>query len=233
MNHRVLIYWQVGVFLLAVWLSGCATGPSAPILVYPRAAKVDQSDTYHGTKVADPYRWLEDDNSAQTKAWVEAENKVTFDFLEKIPEREAIKRRLTELWNYKRFGVPFAEGGRYFISRNDGLQNQSVLYTMASLDAEPTVLLDPNTLSADGTVSLQGYAVSDDGNLLAYGLTRAGSDWQDWHVRDVRTGKDLPDAAQLGAEIFLLLPARHGRRTTRDFFIAGSTSRTKRTRSRA
>jgi prolyl oligopeptidase len=193
MNHRVLIFWRPGVFLLAALLAGCATGPSAPILVYPRAAKVDQTDTYHGTKVADPYRRLEDDNSAETKAWVEAENKVTFDFLDKVPQREAIKRRLTELWNYERFGVPFKEGGRYFITRNDGLQNQAVLYTMASLDAEPALLLNPNTLSADGTVSLQGYAVSDDGNLLAYGLARAGSDWQDWHVRDVRTGKDLPD----------------------------------------
>jgi prolyl oligopeptidase len=100
---------------------------------------------------------------------------------------------LTEIWNYERFGVPFKEGGRYFITRNDGLQNQAVLYTMASLDAEPTVLLDPNGLSTDGTVALHSYEVSDDGNLLAYGLARAGSDWQEWHVRDVRTGKDLPD----------------------------------------
>ena len=153
-----------------------------------------QWDDYHGTKVADPYRWLEDDNSARTKEWVEAENKVTFGYLEKIPQREAIRHRLTELWNYERFGTPFKEGGRYFITRNDGLQNQSVLYTMASPDAAPQVLLDPNTLSADGTVALSGYVVSDDGNLLAYGLTRAGSDWQEWKVRDVRTGKDLPDS---------------------------------------
>jgi prolyl oligopeptidase len=182
---------------LMVLIGGCATGGSGPspgiMMTYPHAEKVDQKDNYHGTLVADPYRWLEDDNSAQTKAWVEAENKVTFDYLEKIPEREAIKRRLTELWNYERFGVPFKEGGRYFITRNDGLQNQSMLYTMSSLDAEPAVLLDPNTLSADGTVALEGYEVSDDGNLLAYGLARAGSDWQEWHVRDVRTGKDLPD----------------------------------------
>src|SRR5262249_11008279 len=137
---------------------------SGIIPVYPHPRAGNQLDDYHGTKVADPYRWLEDDNSAETKAWVEAENKVTFDFLEKIPQREAITQRLTELWNYERFGVPFKEGGRYFITRNDGLQNQSVLYTMASLDAEPAVLLDPNTLSTDGTVALHGYEVSDDGN---------------------------------------------------------------------
>ncbi len=177
-------------------LSGCMhklTVETPQALVYPVTAKTNQVDDYHGTKVADPYRWLEDDNSDATKAWVEAENKVTFDYLEKIPRRAAIKERLTQLWNYERFGVPFKEGGRYFITRNDGLQNPSVLYTMAALDAEPVVLLDPNTLSTDGTVALAGYAISDDGNLMAYGLSRAGSDWEDWKVRDVRTGQDLPD----------------------------------------
>ncbi len=162
-------------------------------LAYPATAKTNQVDDYHGTKVADPYRWLEDDNSAATKAWVEAQNKVTFAFLEQIPQRTAIKERLTELWNYERFGVPFKEGGRYFLARNDGLQNQSVLYTMASLNAQPALLLDPNTLSADGTVALAAHTVSDDGNLMAYGLSKAGSDWEDWKVRDVQTGQDLPD----------------------------------------
>jgi len=162
-------------------------------MTYPRAEKENQQDNYHGTIVADPYRWLEDDNSPRTHEWVEAENKVTFDFLDKIPEREAIKHRLTELWNFERYGIPSKEGGRYFISRNDGLQNQSVVYTMESLDAEPKMLLDPNTLSSDGTVALAGESVSDDGNLFAYGISRAGSDWEEWKVRDVRTGQDLPD----------------------------------------
>ena len=162
-------------------------------IVYPVTAKTNHVDYYHGTKVADPYRWLEDDNSEATKAWVQAENKLTFAYLDQIPERAAIKQRLTELWDYERFGVPMKEGGRYFLTRNDGLQNQAVLYTMTALDAEPAELLDPNTLSVDGTVSLAGYSISHDGNLMAYGLARAGSDWEDWKVRDVLSGKDLPD----------------------------------------
>ena len=181
---------RFSVVLLLVSLMGCTT--TSP-LRYPVARKTDQTDDYHGVKVADPYRWLEDDNSAETKAWVEAQNKVTFGYLAKIPERSAIKERLTKLWNYERYGVPFKQGGRYFYAKNDGLQNQSVLYTMASLDASPELLLDPNKLSPDGTVALGGYAISDDGNLMAYGLSSAGSDWQEWKVRDVRTAQDLPD----------------------------------------
>ncbi|HWY74547.1 MAG TPA: prolyl oligopeptidase family serine peptidase [Verrucomicrobiae bacterium] len=173
-------------------MPGQASATDAP-LNYPVTAKTNVMDDYHGTKVADPYRWLEDDNSPATKAWVEAENKLTFGFLDKIPERAGIKERLTQIWNYERYGVPSKEGGRYFLTRNDGLQNQSVLYSMTALDAEPAVLLDPNRLSSDGTVALAGTSVSHDGNLLAYGLAQAGSDWEDWKVRDVRTGKDLPD----------------------------------------
>jgi prolyl oligopeptidase len=165
----------------------------SPRLVYPVTVMTNVVDDYFGTKVPDPYRWLEDDNSPRTKAWVEAQNKVTFGYLEDIPERWTIKERLIKLWNYERYGVPFKEGGRYFFTKNDGLQNQAVLYSMTSLDAEPTVLLDPNKLSADGTVALTSYAISDDGNLMAYGLATAGSDWQEWKVRDVRTGKDLDD----------------------------------------
>jgi len=150
-------------------------------------------DDYHGAKIADPYRWLEDDNSPETKAWVEAQNQVTFDYLRSIPELNSIKARLTRLWNYERFGVPFKQGARYFFSKNDGLQNQSVLYTLPALDATPTVLLDPNKLSPDGTIALSGYAMSHDGNLMAYGLSSAGSDWQEWQVRDVQTGQDLGD----------------------------------------
>ncbi|HEX6862151.1 MAG TPA: prolyl oligopeptidase family serine peptidase, partial [Thermoanaerobaculia bacterium] len=162
-------------------------------IVYPASPKVDQVDDYHGVQVPDPYRWLEDPDSAETRAWVEAQNKVTSAYLEAIPEREAIRNRLTELWNYERFSVPFKEGGRYFYLRNDGLQNQNVLYRLDRLDGKPEVVIDPNTLSQDGTVALVGMSVSEDGKLLAYGLSSGGSDWQEWHVREVETGKDLSD----------------------------------------
>src|SRR5205085_7581091 len=125
-----------------------AVGLGAAGKPYPLARHTDQTDSYHGTIVADPFRWLEDDNSAETKAWVEAENKVTFAYLDKIEERKAIRERLRRLWNFERYGVPFKEGGRYFFTRNDGLQNQSVLYTATSLNQTPTVLLDPNKLSS-------------------------------------------------------------------------------------
>jgi prolyl oligopeptidase len=160
---------------------------------YPPAPRSDTVDDYHGTRVADPYRPLEDPDAPQTRAWVEAENRVTAAFLEAIPARPAIKKRLTELWDYEKFGVPFQEGGRYFYSRNSGLQNQSVLYTAEAIDGEPRALLDPNTLSPDGTVALTGLAVSHDGALVAYGLAAAGSDWQEWRVREVDTGRDRPD----------------------------------------
>jgi len=161
--------------------------------VYPSTRKADQIDDYHGTKVADPYRWLEDPDSEETKAWVEGQNKVTFGYLAEIPVREQIKQRLTQLWNYEKYGIPFKEGNRYFYFKNDGLQNQSVLYTLTSLDAEPTVLLDPNTLSEDGTVALSGLSITEDGKLMAYGLSTSGSDWNEWKVREVETGKDLSD----------------------------------------
>ena len=160
---------------------------------YPQTRRVDQTDNYHGTSVADPFRWLEDDNAAETKAWVEAQNKVTFGYLDQIAERKTIKERLTKLWNYERYDVPFKEGGRYFFTKNDGLQNQSVLYTSTSLTEMPRVLLDPNKLTADGTAALSGHSISDDGNYMAYGVATAGSDWQEWKVRDVRTAEDLSD----------------------------------------
>ncbi len=183
----------MGLILAGMAVVGCATGEKSARLVYPPAAKVDQVDDYHGVKVADPYRWLEDANSGETKAWIEAENKVTFAYLAKIPQREAIRKRLTELANYERFSAPFKEGGKYFYSRNSGLQNQSVLYVADSAESEGRVLLDPNALSKDGTVALAGMAVSDDGKHMAYGISVAGSDWVEWRVRDVETGKDLAD----------------------------------------
>ncbi|MEQ9357976.1 prolyl oligopeptidase family serine peptidase [Coleofasciculus chthonoplastes] len=165
-------------------------------LTYPTTRQADQVDDYHGTKVADPYRWLEDPDSEETKAWVEAQNKVTFGYLEDIPQRESLKQRITQLWNYEKYGIPYKEGNRYFYFKNDGLQNQSVLYTLTSLDGEPRVLIDPNTLSEDGTIALSGAAMSDDGNRMAYGLSTSGSDWQEWKVRDVETGEDLSDHLQ-------------------------------------
>jgi prolyl oligopeptidase len=167
--------------------------PNSLPLVYPKAKTVDQIDDYHGVKVADPYRWLEDTDSADTHDWVEAENKLTFSYLDQIPFRAAVRERLTKLWNYERFTVPAQQGGRYFYSHNNGLQNQDVLLVAESLNAEPHVLLDPNTLSSDGTVALSGTSITDDGKLMAYGTAVSGSDWQEWHVRDVDTGKDLPD----------------------------------------
>ncbi len=169
----------------------CPAG--APAVSYPVTKKVDQQDNYHGTMVADPYRWLEDANSDETKAWVTEQNKVTQAWLAQIPQREAIKARLTKLWNYERYGVPSKKGGRYFYSRNDGLQNQSVLYTAKTLSETPRVLLDPNTLAADGTVALAGIAVSPNGKFLAYSTAASGSDWNEIKVRDIETGKDMQD----------------------------------------
>jgi prolyl oligopeptidase len=160
---------------------------------YPAAPTSNQVDDYHGVKVSDPYRPLEDPESAPTRAWIDAENKLTFSYLEQIPAREKIRARMKELLDYERFSVPQKKGKHYFYSHNSGLQNQSVLYWLPTLNAEPKVLLDPNTLSPDGTVAVSATNLSDNGELLAYSLASSGSDWQEWHVRDVATGKDLPD----------------------------------------
>ena len=163
------------------------------LLKYPKTQKIDRVDNYHGTEVPDPYRWLEDLDGDETKAWIEAQNQVTFGYLEKLSGRETIKKRLTKLWNYEKYGTPFKQGNRYFFYKNDGLQNQSVLYVLDSLEAEPEVLIDPNTLSEDGTIALSRIAISEDGNLMAYGLSTSGSDWQEWKVRDIKTKTDLED----------------------------------------
>ncbi|MBD2482428.1 prolyl oligopeptidase family protein [Planktothrix sp. FACHB-1365] len=164
-----------------------------PILSYPHTRKCDQVDNYHGVTIADPYRWLEDLDSEETKAWVEAQNTVTFAYLNNIPAKETLKNRLTQLWDYEKYGTPFKQGTRYFYFKNDGLQNQSVLYVLESLDGEPKVLLDPNTLSPDGTIALSGMSISEDGNLMAYGLSTSGSDWQEWKVLDINTQENLSD----------------------------------------
>ena len=162
-------------------------------LKYPDSHPGTTVETLHGIEVADPYRWLEDLNSKQTATWVKEQNEITESFLAEIPGKEAISKHLTELWNYERFGIPFEEGGRYFFSKNDGLQDQSVLYSTASLDEEATILLDPNKLSEDGTVSLGSYSVSPNGKYLAYSISRSGSDWVEWKVRNIESGEDLSD----------------------------------------
>lgn len=162
-------------------------------VIYPVTAKVDQVDNYHGTEVADPFRWLEQEDSSATKEWVDAENEVTFGYLEKIPFREPIRARLEKLWNYPKYSAPFKGGENYFYFKNDGLQNQSVLYKMADLDGEAEVFLDPNTFSEEGTASLSTFSVSKDGKYAAYGVSEGGSDWNEYYVRDVETGQDLED----------------------------------------
>lgn len=196
---RVLAGVPVALCLLALAACGGkssdehAAASSAAKFTYPEAQRGDQVDDYYGEKVADPYRWLEDVDGAATKAWVEAENKLTFDYLERIPQRAAIKQRLTQLWDYERFGLPVKRGGKYFYTHNGGLQNQAALYVADSLEAAPRLLLDPNVLLADGTAALVGWEPSEDGRLLAYGIAEAGSDWETWRVRDVATGKDRTD----------------------------------------
>ena len=181
------------LLLLALVMTSTMNAQSGGGLTYPATRKGDVVDDHHGTKVPDPYRWLEDVDADETRAWVEAQNRVTFAYLEQIPQREAIRRRLTELWNYPKYGSPFQKGGRYFFFKNSGLQNQSVLYMQDSLTGEPAVLLDPNTLSADGTVALSTLALSDDGRLLVYGTSGSGSDWQEFRVRDVATRSNHVD----------------------------------------
>ncbi|MEM9943371.1 MAG: prolyl oligopeptidase family serine peptidase, partial [Planctomycetota bacterium] len=164
-------------------------------LQYPESAKVDQVDTYHGVIVEDPYRWLEKNvrTSDQVKKWVDSQNELTFELIEKLPYRKEIESRLTKLWNYEKYGVPFRQGENYFYFKNSGLQNQSVLYKLKSIDDEATVLVDPNQWSEDGTDALGGMSFSDDGKRMAYGIQQAGSDWRTWKVLDVQTGKDLKD----------------------------------------
>jgi prolyl oligopeptidase len=160
---------------------------------YPVAKKVDTVDNYFGTSVADPYRWLENDTSKETEAWVIAENEVTFKYLEKIPFREKIREHLTKIWNFPKYGVPFREGPWYFYSKNDGLQAQSVWYVMKGLEGTPKVLLDPNTFSPDGTISLAGFSPSRDGKYLAYSVSRSGSDWNEITVMEIESGKQIGD----------------------------------------
>src|SRR6266704_2114357 len=183
--------------LLTVLANGAALTPAAAqSILYPPSPKDCLVDDYHGTKVPDPYRGLEDPDAPATRAWIEAENRRTNAYLADVPARGRIRDRLTELWNYPKYGAPFHKAGRYFFFKNDGLQNQSVLYKQASLSADPETLLDPNLLSEDGTVALSTLAVSEDGRLIAYGTSASGSDWEEFRVRDVATARDLSDHLQ-------------------------------------
>ena len=186
MKNRYVFFLVVSILLMNACKQKIA-------VKYPVAKKVDTVDHYFGTKIPDPYRWLENDTSAETAAWVSAENAVTNDYLSKIPFREKIRERLTKMWNYPRFGVPFGEGPYYFYFKNDGLQNQSVFYVRKGLTGEPRVLLDPNKLSDDGTIALAGTSVSHDGKYLAYSISQSGSDWNQVFVMEIESGKHLAD----------------------------------------
>ena len=172
------------------------TAVAAQQLQYPATRKIEQVDTYHGVKVLDPYRWLEDDNSTETAAWVEAENKVTLSYLDQIPYRKQLHARVKQLNDYAKYSSPFHKGPYYFFSKNDGLQNQSVLYIQKGLDGKPEVLIDPNTWSEDGTMRLSAFAPSSDARYAVYGISRSGSDWQEYRVMELAGRKTLDDTLQ-------------------------------------
>jgi len=176
-------------FLALSFMMSCTEKPTQ----YPPTKKGDVKDTYFGTVVEDPYRWLEDDNSPETAEWVKTQNKLTFSYLAKLPYRDQIKTRLTELWDFPKYGTPFKEAGKYFFYKNSGLQNQNVLFTTNDMAAEPSVLLDPNTLSKDGTAALTSIEISNDGKYLMYQVAKSGSDWNDIFVKNIETGEMLPD----------------------------------------
>lgn len=182
-------------FLMTLGTSIAVSAAAESGLHYPPTRRLDLVETLHGVQVADPYRWLEEDvrYSKEVADWVAAQNKVTSSYLAAIPEREKIRKRLTELWDFAQYSSPFKEGGHYFYFKNDGLQNQSVLYVMDSLEGEARVLIDPNTWSKDGTIALSGVAPSEDGKYLAYGVAEAGSDWTTWRVLDIASGKPIAD----------------------------------------
>jgi prolyl oligopeptidase len=180
----------VGLSALAL---GALTAQADTALKYPPAPRDSTVDDYHGTKVPDPYRGLENLDSPATRTWVQAESQLTESYFAALPARTQLRSRFTKLFDVERLGQPFQAGGHYFFTRNTGLQNQSVLYVAESLDAAPSVAIDPNTLSKDGSLDVVGYVASHDGKLVAYGISISGSDWTDWHIRNLVTGKDLPD----------------------------------------
>ncbi|MFH1320573.1 MAG: prolyl oligopeptidase family serine peptidase [Bacteroidota bacterium] len=188
-HHMHIIACSVIVLLSACYQNG----KDKHVLSYPETKKADHVDNYFGTEVADPYRWLEDDNSQETAQWVKAQNEVTFGYLSQIPFREKIRERLTRIWNYPKYSTPFKKGEYYFFYKNDGIQNQSVLYVHKGIDGEPRVLIDPNKLSEDGTTALTDFSVSNDAKYAAYGIAEGGSDWNRFLIIDIESGKALGD----------------------------------------
>ena len=191
MQHR-----QLAALLAVSALSWGAIGMADTAMKYPPAPRGSTVDDYHGTKVPDPYRGLENLDAPDTHAWVQAESQLTEKYLTALPGRAQLRTRFTKLFDIERLGEPFQAGGQYFFTRNTGLQNQSVLYVAATLDAEPRVALDPNALSKDGSLDVVGYVASHDGKLIAYGISVSGSDWTDWHIRNLATGKDMADVVR-------------------------------------
>lgn len=184
---------QIRISTFVISSLACPLVSTAAPIEYPETQRGDTVDTYFGTTVADPYRWLEDDRSDETAAWVTAQNAVTQAYLDTIPAREAIRNRITELWNVERYGIPHWDDGYYLYKKNDGLQNQSPLFITDDLDEDGEILIDPNTLTEDGTAALKSYNISPDGEYFAYGISRNGSDWQEWRVRDIKSGEDTDD----------------------------------------
>jgi prolyl oligopeptidase len=188
LQRQIAVFMAIGAL---AWGTAAAQADSA--LKYPPAQRDATVDDYHGTKVADPYRGLESLDSPATRAWVQAQSQLTEGYLAALPARMQLRTRFTKLFDVERLGQPFQAGGQYFFTRNTGLQNQSVLYVTGNLDSVPRVALDPNTLSKDGSLDVVGYVASHDGKLIAYGISVSGSDWTDWHVRNLATGKDMAD----------------------------------------
>ena len=191
---KMALVLSAGVFLLAC--SPKEQKREQFEVKYPETKTVEHVDEYFGVQVEDPYRWLEDDRSTETEAWVTAQNEVTFGYLEKIPFRTDLKEKLTKLADYEKYGSPFKKNGKYYFFKNDGLQNQSVMYVQETLDGEAKVFLDPNKLSEDGTVALSGVYFSNNGKFMAYSISRSGSDWVEIYVMDLKTGKLLSDHIQ-------------------------------------
>ena len=183
--------WRTALLIAMACGAGLLAQPSS--LTYPQPRKGDVVDDYFGTKVADPYRWMEDLNAPEVKQWVDAENAVTFKYLDALPQRDVLKKRITELWNYPKVTTPRYEGRHWFYNRNSGLQRQSVVFTRETLNGSETVALDPNSLSPDGSVALSGFVPAPDAQHFAYGQADGGSDWSTYYIRELGTGKQLPD----------------------------------------
>ncbi|HMT29029.1 MAG TPA: S9 family peptidase, partial [Bacteroidia bacterium] len=180
-------------FIYLLLIIQCHHGLLAQSLNYPATKKINQVDTYFESNIEDPYRWLEDDNSIETASWVKMQNEVTFNYLEEIPFRKKVKTRLTALWNYPRHSAPFWSNGFYYFYKNNGIQNQSVLYRRSGLKGKEEMILDPNFLSTDGTTSIRFFSLSNDGKYAAYGLSKAGSDWTEIKIMECATGRDLAE----------------------------------------